>query len=163
MEDKFHIAEVNRLPPETLTVLLGQCVAVDRWAREIVAGRPYPTRDDLLTRADEVSAGLTDQEVERALADHPRIGGRTQAGSRSAAEQSGVDSERLADRLAEANTAYEARFGRVYLVCAAGRDGADILTDLADRLGNDPATERGVVRRELGRIARLRLAGMVTA
>jgi 2-oxo-4-hydroxy-4-carboxy-5-ureidoimidazoline decarboxylase len=163
MENKFRIAEVNRLPRDTLTDLLGQCVAVGRWARELADGRPYTGVDELLARADDVSASLTDAELARALADHPRIGGPTAAGSRSAAEQSGVDTDRLAGGLAEANADYEARFGHIYLVCAAGRSGDELLADLRARMANDPVTELGVVRRELGRIAHLRLAELITA
>ncbi|HKN99997.1 MAG TPA: 2-oxo-4-hydroxy-4-carboxy-5-ureidoimidazoline decarboxylase [Pseudonocardiaceae bacterium] len=153
---------MNRLPRDTLTELLGQCVAVGRWARELADGRPYPGVAELLARADAVSDSLTDAEVTRALAGHPRIGERTAAGSRSAAEQSGVDSDRLGGRLADANAAYEARFGHIYLVCAAGRSGDELLADLTARMANDPATELRVVRRELGRIAHLRLAELVT-
>jgi 2-oxo-4-hydroxy-4-carboxy-5-ureidoimidazoline decarboxylase len=80
----------------------------------------------------------------------------------SASEQSGVD-ESDADRLLAANVAYEARFGHIYLVCAAGRSSAELLADAANRMANDPVTELVVVRRELGRIARLRLEGMISA
>jgi 2-oxo-4-hydroxy-4-carboxy-5-ureidoimidazoline decarboxylase len=165
MEDKFRIAEVNQLPFNTLTDLFGQCVAVERWARELADSRPYADVIALLTRADELSASLTDKELRQALGDHPRIGQRAAPGSStaglSAAEQSGVDIK-LADRLLAANTAYEVRFEHIYLVCAAGRSGEELLADLADRMGNDPATELNVVRRELGKIAHLRLAGMIT-
>ena len=80
----------------------------------------------------------------------------------SATEQSGVDSTALADRLLAANLAYEQRFGHIYLVCASGRSGEELLADLAERMRNDPVTELSVVRRELGKIARLRLERMVT-
>lgn len=167
MENSFRIAEVNGLSFDTLADMLRNCLAVDRWARELAHGRPYATTDALLTRADELSASLTDEEVQRAIDDHPRIGQRAATGSRtaglSATEQSGVDSVALADRLTAANAAYEARFGHIYLVCAAGRSGEELLGDLADRMTNDPATELAVVRRELGRIAHLRLAGMIRA
>jgi 2-oxo-4-hydroxy-4-carboxy-5-ureidoimidazoline decarboxylase len=163
MENNFRIAEVNELGADWLTSLFRQCVAVDRWARELAGGRPYAGPVELLTRADELSASLTDEEIEHALDEHPRIGERTAPGTMSATEQSGVDSVTLADRLLAANLAYEARFGHIYLVCASGRDGEDLLADLATRMGNDPVTELSVVRRELGKIARLRLEGMVAA
>ena len=163
MENNFRIAEVNELGVDWLTSLFRQCVAVDRWARELADGRPYPGPAELLTRADELSAGLTDAEIEHALDEHPRIGERTAPGTMSATEQSGVDSDTLADRLLAANLAYEARFGHIYLVCASGRDGEDLLADLATRMGNDRVTELSVVRRELGKIARLRLQRMVSA
>lgn len=160
---------MNELSPETLVARFALCLAVDRWARELVARRPYSDRDELLATADLLSAGLTDQEVRQALDDHPRIGQRAEPASAtagmSAAEQSGVDSsdQTLTERLAAGNAAYEQRFGHIYLVCASGRDGADLLRDLTARLANDPATELGVVRRELGAIARLRLEGMISA
>ena len=60
--------------------------------------------------------------------------------------------------LLEGNREYEARFGHVYLVCASGRTGAELLALLRSRLANDPAYERTVARRELGKINALRLA-----
>jgi 2-oxo-4-hydroxy-4-carboxy-5-ureidoimidazoline decarboxylase len=114
----------------------------------------------LLASADALSASLSDEEIMRALADHPRIGERTAPGTMSAREQSGVDTA-LADRLLAANIAYEQRFDHIYLVCARGRGGEELLADLNERMANDPATELGVVRRELGRIAALRLAEMI--
>jgi 2-oxo-4-hydroxy-4-carboxy-5-ureidoimidazoline decarboxylase len=163
MEENFRIAEVNGMGVAPLENLFRGCVAVDRWARELADGRPFADLDGLLARADELSASLTDAELRHALDDHPRIGARTAAGSLSAAEQSGVDSATLADRLLVANRAYEERFGHIYLVAAAGRDGEELLADCAARMANDPVTELGVVRRELGRIARLRLERMISA
>jgi 2-oxo-4-hydroxy-4-carboxy-5-ureidoimidazoline decarboxylase len=63
--------------------------------------------------------------------------------------------------LAEGNREYEARFGHVYLVCASGRTGEELVDVLRSRLGNDPAAERRVVREELGKINRLRLERLV--
>jgi 2-oxo-4-hydroxy-4-carboxy-5-ureidoimidazoline decarboxylase len=163
MEENFRIAEVDSMPASQFVALVRQCVAVDRWARELADGRPYASLGNLLTRADELSTSLSDDEIHHALGDHPRIGERTAAGSMSAAEQSGVDSVSLADRLLAANLAYEQRFGHIYLVCANGRDGEDLLADVATRLGNDPMAELAVVRRELGKIARLRLERILGA
>jgi 2-oxo-4-hydroxy-4-carboxy-5-ureidoimidazoline decarboxylase len=59
------------------------------------------------------------------------------------------------------NAAYEERFGRIYLVAAAGRSGEELLGLLEERLGNDPDTELDVVRRELARITRLRLSDLL--
>jgi 2-oxo-4-hydroxy-4-carboxy-5-ureidoimidazoline decarboxylase len=159
---------VNGLPRDALISRFSTCVAVPRWARELAARRPYTERDELLTEADRLSASLTDEEVRQALDDHPRIGQRaaqhSATAAMSASEQSGVDGSdtSLADRLLAANRAYEARFGHIYLVCAAGRNGEELLADAAGRMANDPATELAVVRRELGRIARLRLEGMIS-
>ena len=66
-----------------------------------------------------------------------------------------------AEDMARANAAYEERFGRIYLVAAAGRTAEELLSFLHQRLGNDPETELDVVRGELARISRLRLADTV--
>src|SRR6185437_5354117 len=90
-------------------------------------------------------------------AGHPRIGDR--ASGRSHQEQAGVRTADAAtvQALADGNEAYERRFGHIYLVCASGRSGAELLALLRERLGHDPGTEWGVVRGELGKINRIRL------
>jgi 2-oxo-4-hydroxy-4-carboxy-5-ureidoimidazoline decarboxylase len=136
---------------------LTACLAVPRWVRTVLDGRPYRTAEDLFGVAERAAATLTAEEVELALADHPRIGDKTGSAT-SRAEQSGVDN---ADEFLAANRAYEQRFGRIYLVCAAGRSGAELLADLRSRLANDPDTEFAVTVRELGKIALLRLAKVI--
>ncbi|WP_438943365.1 2-oxo-4-hydroxy-4-carboxy-5-ureidoimidazoline decarboxylase [Nocardia cyriacigeorgica] len=49
------------------------------------------------------------------------------------------------------------------MVCAAGRDGAELLAVLRRRLANDPSTERQIMRTELAKINRLRLARLVAS
>jgi 2-oxo-4-hydroxy-4-carboxy-5-ureidoimidazoline decarboxylase len=66
-------------------------------------------------------------------------------------------------RFTEANAEYEHRFGHLYLVCADGRGGEELLEDLQRRLGNDPPTELEVAGRELAKIADLRLTNAVHA
>jgi 2-oxo-4-hydroxy-4-carboxy-5-ureidoimidazoline decarboxylase len=61
------------------------------------------------------------------------------------------------DAMSRGNATYEERFGRIYLVAAAGRSVEDLLSFLHERLANDPDTELDVVRSELARITRLRL------
>ena len=98
-------------------------------------------------------ASLDWEDVLEAIAGHPRIGDR--ANGQSAAEQSGVaDSSRAA--LADGNREYEERFGHVYLICAAGLSGEEMLAALRERLGNDPDTERKVATTELRKITVLR-------
>jgi 2-oxo-4-hydroxy-4-carboxy-5-ureidoimidazoline decarboxylase len=63
--------------------------------------------------------------------------------------------------LADGNRRYEQRFGHIYLVCATGRSGAELLAILRERLGNDPEAEWGVVRAELGKINRIRLSKLL--
>ncbi|MFJ9785305.1 2-oxo-4-hydroxy-4-carboxy-5-ureidoimidazoline decarboxylase [Amycolatopsis sp. NPDC101161] len=136
--------------------LLTACLAVPRWVDAILDGRPYADLAALKAAAD---LPLSSDEIRQAMAAHPRIGEKPASGW-ARGEQSGVDN---ADAFAAANAEYEAKFGHVYLVCASGRSGEELLKILRSRLGNDPATELDVAGRELLKIAELRLAKAVTA
>jgi OHCU decarboxylase len=143
---------------EAAAELLAVCHS-RRWAKEVAAGRPYADLAALQRAADEVWLGLGPEDWLEAFAAHPRIG---EAGGASAdwsqQEQAGLgeDSD-VGERLARGNAEYEARFGHVFLISAAGRDAEEILAALEQRLGNDPATELRVAAEEHRRITRLRL------
>jgi 2-oxo-4-hydroxy-4-carboxy-5-ureidoimidazoline decarboxylase len=148
---------LNALPAGQARSALLACCSAGRWAADVGSGRPYLSVGDLLARSDASVAGLAEADLEQALAGHPRIGDRASGPSHQ--EQAGV---RAADQatvqaLADGNDAYERRFGHIYLVCATGRGGAEMLALLRERLANDPGTEWGVVRGELGKINRIRL------
>jgi 2-oxo-4-hydroxy-4-carboxy-5-ureidoimidazoline decarboxylase len=143
------------------------CVDIDSWVEAVVAGRPYADVVHLAATADRQATGWSGAEVEAALADHPRIGERP-AGSgasaeMSAREQAGVDpaDADVQQRLADGNRRYEERFGRIYLVRAAGRGAAEMLDLLEQRLTNDPATELEVTKGQLAEIATLRLKALI--
>ena len=130
-----------------------------------MAGRPYRTLDALVAASDAAIAALGWPDIEEALAAHPRIGDRP-AGPRTG-KPPGHGRSRPGParpgraprpRCARPTPAYEERFGHVFLICATGLRTSDMLIALHERMGNDPATEREVVRDELGKIAALRLA-----
>jgi 2-oxo-4-hydroxy-4-carboxy-5-ureidoimidazoline decarboxylase len=150
----FNTADADRLRP-----VLTACLAIPRWVDTIIAGRPY---DDLAALRMAAQIPLSSAEVREAMAAHPRIGERPVGEGTDAqwsrSEQSGVDN---VDAFVKANREYEAKFGHVYLVCASGRGGEELLADLNRRLDNDPATELGVAGDELVKIAQLRLTKAV--
>jgi 2-oxo-4-hydroxy-4-carboxy-5-ureidoimidazoline decarboxylase len=125
----------------------------------VAAGRPYRSAEALQAAA---AAALTGDDLDEAMAGHPRIGDRS-AGGQSRREQGAVATAGadVLTALAEGNREYEERFGHVYLVCASGRSADDLLATLRARLRNDPATERAVALRELEAINRLRIARLV--
>ncbi|MEU6186052.1 2-oxo-4-hydroxy-4-carboxy-5-ureidoimidazoline decarboxylase [Nocardia sp. NPDC047038] len=138
------------------------CCSSPEFARSLVAGRPYRSVEALLEAADGALARLPESELDSAMAGHPRIGERPHSAA-SAQEQAGVAGSADAVRaaLAEGNRAYEERFGHIYLVCASGKSGKELLALLTARLRNDPETERQVVRTELGKINRIRLRALL--
>ena len=142
---------------------LTACLHVPRWVEDVLAAAPFASLDALLAVAAEAATPLSPAEVDEALADHPRIGQRSAgtgaAASFSHAEQAASDSRdvELAARLAAGNAAYEAKFGRVFLVRAAGRSRPEILAELERRLRLEPDDEIIIVGSELRDIALLRI------
>ncbi|MEU4574070.1 2-oxo-4-hydroxy-4-carboxy-5-ureidoimidazoline decarboxylase [Nonomuraea sp. ATR24] len=155
------LARFNALPPEEAERDLLACCASRAFAGRVAAGRPYPSPDALADAAALAARELAWDDVLEALAAHPRIGERT-GGAWSRQEQSGVEDALRAD-LAEANRAYERRFGHVYLICATGLTGAQMLARLRARLRDDDETERRTVRAELAAITRLRAGKLLEA
>lgn len=160
------LTELNSSPEAELTALLLACCDVPAWAQAVAEGRPYAEVDALLKVADDAARRLDRADVDRALAAHPRIGERAQGRDTGAGwsrrEQAAVGSDAQTQAaLVEGNRAYEDRFGRVFLICASGLSGEQILSALQSRLANDPATEDAVVADELRKIALLRLRRLV--
>jgi 2-oxo-4-hydroxy-4-carboxy-5-ureidoimidazoline decarboxylase len=156
----------NRLPDEEAAAELLAVCHSRRWAKEVAAGRPYPDLAALQQAADEVWLHLSPEDWREALTAHPRIGeGGGASADWSRQEQAGVGAadREMRERLARGNAEYEARFGHVFLISAAGRDAPEILAALTERLGNDPATELRVAAEEHRRITRLRLERLMTS
>ena len=157
------LSRFNALPSDEAGDALAVCCASRAWVSRIAAGRPYASRADLLDAAEVTCRQLTDVDLEEALAAHPRIGDRVAGDSAEARwsrqEQASVSDADAATGAAlhAANLAYEQRFGRVFLIRAAGRSPAEMLAEAHRRLANDPATERAEVAGQLGQIARLRV------
>lgn len=152
----------NAEHPDTLFVVLIACCDAPTWADAVEQGRPYDDTETLYAVANRAARGLSAEEVERAVAAHPRIGerpvGEGVEASWSREEQSAIPDHLATQEALEAgNRAYEDRFGHVFLICATGLSGEEILANLKSRLANDDETEAAIVADELGKIALLRL------
>jgi 2-oxo-4-hydroxy-4-carboxy-5-ureidoimidazoline decarboxylase len=148
------LASFNAAATDDAVAVMMSCCSSKRFAAAMAAGRPYPTLAAAEAAITAAFESLDWADVLEAIAGHPRIGDR--AAGQSAAEQSGVaDSSRAA--LADGNRAYEARFGHVFLICASGLSGEQMLAALRVRLDNDPQTERTVATTELRKITVLRV------
>ncbi|MDT4918604.1 MAG: 2-oxo-4-hydroxy-4-carboxy-5-ureidoimidazoline decarboxylase [Pseudonocardiales bacterium] len=161
------LAGFNRASTADVEAALLECCSSAQWARAVAARRPYASVAALDEAADAALDDLDEAELGAALAGHPRIGERAAAthAASSTREQSGVAQSSAATltALRAGNEEYEARFGHVYLVCADGRSGDELLAVLRGRLGNDAASEWATTRTELGKINRLRLARLIGA
>jgi len=154
----------NNAPAEAAERDVLACCASKAFAKAIAGGRPYRDPAALLAAVDAAFGVLSWDDIVEAMSEHPRIGDRAVRTGMSAAEQSGAAAASGEVRLglAEGNLAYEERFGHVFLICASGLSGQEMLTSLQARLGNDEEAERTVVRDELRKITRLRMTKMLS-
>jgi 2-oxo-4-hydroxy-4-carboxy-5-ureidoimidazoline decarboxylase len=157
------LADFNEQPADEARTAALVWLDVPRWADDVLAARPYSSTGEVEAAMTAASATITDAELEQALARHPRIGERADAAKHDAEhstrEQSGVDQadDDVVRRLEEGNRAYEERFGRVFIVRAAGRSGPEILDHLQLRLANSDELERAATIDQLTQIAVLRI------
>jgi len=115
---------------------------------ELFSGRTRLTaelacREHPLGVAEEVAAGLREEDQVAALATHPRIGEKSP-------EQRGD----MPPELVELVQAYEAKFGIPFVVFVAGRDRAELVPVLRARLQRTRDEELTTALRELVAIAR---------
>jgi OHCU decarboxylase len=150
----------------------------------MAAARPFATIAGVAVSADEIWSALGEADWLEAFAAHPRIGsdttGRSGGSDRSGGSRrssGGVDQDktwaaqeqaRVADaapgerqRLAARNREYEARFGYMFIVCAAGKSAGEMLGMLESRMTNDPLTELRVAADEQRKITRLRVVKLL--
>jgi 2-oxo-4-hydroxy-4-carboxy-5-ureidoimidazoline decarboxylase len=146
---------------------LRPCLDIERWIAEIVDSRPFGSRGSLREAAVRAADPFTSEEVEAALAHHPRIGERAAGNSTEArlsqSEQAtlGASDPAVAAAIAEGNRAYEEKFGQVFLIRAAGRSREEILAALNARLAHTSEEEQAIIGQQLREIAVLRLEGLI--
>ena len=162
------LAVFNWADRAEVTAALRPCIDVQRWVDQIADARPFASSQALLDFARDAASPFTPDEVESAMAHHPRIGehptAATTEASMSRSEQAGVDpsDQDATGALAEGNRAYEEKFGRVFLIRAAGRTAPEILAALHERLTHTPDEEEAIVAQQLREIALLRLEGVIS-
>ncbi|MEU9353233.1 2-oxo-4-hydroxy-4-carboxy-5-ureidoimidazoline decarboxylase [Streptomyces griseoloalbus] len=157
------LARFNALEEHAAFAALQEACASLTWARRLLAARPYATAADLYAASDAAMADLTTADLDEAMAGHPPIGRPRPGDPASAREQSGMAGapDGLKAEMLELNLAYQEKFGHVFLICATGRTGEQMRDAVKERIGNAPEQEREIVRTELGKINRIRLARLV--
>lgn len=159
--------EFNAVDAASATAIVDVWAAVGHWSAAIVAARPYDTVDDLAERADALAREWTRADLDTALAHHPRIGEKPQGSGAEARASRGEQAsmtdaaDDVAAAIAAGNAAYEERFGRVFLIRAAGRSPEEMRSELQRRLSNDDDAEAAEALEQLRQIALLRLHASV--
>jgi 2-oxo-4-hydroxy-4-carboxy-5-ureidoimidazoline decarboxylase len=150
---------LNAAAPDEARRMLGACCGAARWVDAMLAARPFSSMEAMHEAARACWRAVDRAGVLEAMSHHPRIGDLASASATDAREQAGAATAEAAIKaaLVEGNRAYEARYGHIYLVCATGKSGAELLAILQSRLQNDPDTELRVAATEQEKITALRL------
>jgi OHCU decarboxylase len=149
-----------------------KCCGSKRWAQELANGRPYPTLQTLIAKANDIWRSLEPSDWLEAFRSHPKIGEKRaavsvseQSQNWSAQEQAGVSkaSRETIDSLATLNQSYAEKFGYIFIICATGKTSDEMLLALRGRLQNDSRTELRVAAAEQAKITELRLNKLLTS
>lgn len=161
------LTEFNALPAADAAEIVAVWAAIPAWVEAVVAARPFGSRKALADFADEQALLWGPDDLATALAHHPRIGERPtgasaeEAASRSEQAAMADAHESVTSEIAQANADYELRFGRVFLIRAAGRSPLEMLTEARRRIDNDEASEVSEALGQLAEIAHLRLEASI--
>jgi 2-oxo-4-hydroxy-4-carboxy-5-ureidoimidazoline decarboxylase len=152
---------LNTAAPGIAEAALLSCCGSRRWARRLTDHRPYPDLAALMAAADEAAYDLAPADVAEALAAEAALPAADTA-TLPLPARGGLAAHTA---LRAAHTAYEARFGHVFVVSLDGVETEDlldrVLASIHQRLGNDPEEERVIAAHELHRVARTRLDRLV--
>jgi 2-oxo-4-hydroxy-4-carboxy-5-ureidoimidazoline decarboxylase len=126
----------------------------------MAAARPVEDVEALLATSSAVWWSLAVRDWQEAFDSHPRLGeGHAKAATATSLNWSKQEQAKAepTEALKAANARYEAKFGRIFLLCASGRTEPEILAALEARLGNNAATEWREAGEQQRRITELRL------
>lgn len=156
----------NMLPPDKAAEEILSCCGSSVWAQEMAAARPFLSESALFAHAGEVWRSLDEERWMEAFRSHPRIGERhaersttVESARWSSGEQRNVSESdgEVKQAIAEGNRTYEYRFGRIFIICATGKNPEEILAALKQRLTNDDAAELQESAAQQEEIMQLRL------
>ena len=158
------LSEWNGLGLDEAAEVILPCNGSAVWATLVAYNRPFDSPAALLAASDATWRSLPEEDWQEAFDSHPRLGeNRAKAASEkslswSAGEQSAANPDDAArEALALGNREYEAKFGRIFLLCATGRNAVEMLAILRERMRNDAATELREAAEQQRLITQLRL------
>ncbi len=160
------VAQLNKLDLPQRAATLRTCCGSSTWIESMQLLFPVADEAALLAAAETAWVQCSKADWKEAFTHHPKIGDINSLKEKYAAtrewaagEQAAVEqgAEEVLQALALGNSAYEKKFGYIFIVCATGKSAAVMLQLLEARLENSPAAEIYIAMREQGKITALRL------
>ncbi|BFT30676.1 2-oxo-4-hydroxy-4-carboxy-5-ureidoimidazoline decarboxylase [Alteromonas sp. D210916BOD_24] len=142
--------ELNNMDNASASTWFEQCCAAKSWIYHMVNARPYSSLELVEQEARSAWAKCSDADYLEAFQAHPMIGDIESLRKKfantkaiAAGEQSGTAdaSETVLLQLKEANQAYVAKHGFIFIICATGLSAEKMLSELQHRLPHSTAQE----------------------
>ncbi|HEY4183213.1 MAG TPA: allantoicase [Kofleriaceae bacterium] len=159
--------KLNALAQVDARAAFKRCCGSTRFADTMTALRPFTDEPALLVAAERTWWSLDEAAHKEAFSAHPKIGDKKAPAAGDQAWSSGeqaaaasANAQILAE-LTEAQRAYDAKFGFIYIVCATGKPAGEMLADCTTRLTHTAATELRCAAEEQMKITRLRLVKLL--
>jgi len=160
------IAELNRLDRAAFVEAVGWTFEGSPWVAErAFDARPFTDLDALHAAMSEQVERATFAEGMALLQAHPDLGTRAHLTPASTEEQAGAGLDSLTpgefEQLHRLNAAYRNRFRFPFLLAVKGSTKEDVLRALQARIESSPDDEYREALRQVSRIARFRLEGLI--
>lgn len=158
------IADFDKLSGEEKEKLLFSCCGSTEWVKSMLEIFPVNDLLDLLEYAEEKWYDCNTADWLEAFENHARLGD-TNALSKEDMPQFGKSEQNslmssdnmVIQALINANHKYEKIFGYMFISFAPGKSAEELLTELEDRLNNDPREEIKIAASEQDKITKNRL------
>jgi 2-oxo-4-hydroxy-4-carboxy-5-ureidoimidazoline decarboxylase len=163
---RLSMADLNRLPPEEFVRVIGPVFEQSPWiAGAAAARRPFASFDQLHVALCETVRHAPEETQLALIRAHPDLVGRAALTAESTREQAGAGLNQLSPEeialFQRHNTAYRAKFGFPFVICARLNKKDAILAGFEQRLPHSRAQEIQAALEEIFKIAGLRLRDIV--
>ena len=168
----MNLNEFNTLSKQEANAALKKCCVSESWIEQMIENRPFATTHELLKKAASIwynSCKPTDWKA--AFKGHPKIGDINSLREKfkntknwANQEQANVAEadETTLKNLAEANEAYLAKFGYIFIVSASGKSARQLLQIINARVSNTKEDELYIAMGEQHKITVIRLCKLIS-
>jgi 5-hydroxyisourate hydrolase/2-oxo-4-hydroxy-4-carboxy-5-ureidoimidazoline decarboxylase len=160
------IKAFNKLNKDEKAKQLLSCCGSSVWVAMMLKRFPFANEAALVDAATDTWYNQCNgTDWLESFTHHPRIGDIKSLTKKFAGkEQASVAaaSKKTIAALADANAAYEAKFGFIFIVCATGRSASEMLRLLEDRLSNTIGEELHIAMGEQMKISIIRFQKLIT-
>ena len=167
----IHLEQFNNLSEKEIFSQLEKCCVSNTWISNMIKSRPFVSSDDLISKAaNNWYQNCTENDFLEAFTGHPKIGNVESLKAKflhtadwAMNEQAEVVEASLEtiNALAAANTAYEEKFGYIFIVSASGKSAEEMLAIVNARLQHHIEDEMAVAMNEQHKITVIRLLKLI--